>query len=85
MIIAFMICLTYGVSDFAVDCVMCFYHEYVQASVASDCFQYQEVASLEAELRSRVQSMAGRKNELHRLDSELAAVTTSLQKVSSVS
>ena len=63
---------------------MDFYLEYVQTSVTSDCFQCQEVASLEAELRSRVQSMADRKNEIHRLDSQLAAVTFSLQKVSAV-
>ncbi|PSN40524.1 Kinesin-like protein Klp98A [Blattella germanica] len=41
---------------------------------------YQELASLEAELRSRVQSLTDRKNEVHRLDSELAHVTSALHK-----
>jgi hypothetical protein len=40
--------------------------------------------SLEAELRSRVQSVSDRRSEVHRLDSALATVTTSLQNVSFV-
>jgi 3'-phosphoadenosine 5'-phosphosulfate sulfotransferase (PAPS reductase)/FAD synthetase len=67
-----------------VGCLIDFYLEYMQASVASECFQCQEVASLEAELRSRVQSLAGRKSDVLRLDSQLAVVTSSLQKVSVV-
>jgi hypothetical protein len=51
---------------------------------ASDCFQCQEITSLEAELRSRVQCIADRKNDVHLLDSQLAVVTSSLQKVSAV-
>jgi hypothetical protein len=63
---------------------MIFNLEYVNISMTSVCFQCQEIASLEAELRSRVQSMADRQNDIHHLDSQLAAVTASLQKVSSV-
>ncbi|XP_023721823.1 kinesin-like protein Klp98A isoform X2 [Cryptotermes secundus] len=39
----------------------------------------QELMSLEAELRSRVQSVTDRKSEVRRLDSALATVTTTLQ------
>jgi hypothetical protein len=63
---------------------MVFNLEYVNISVTSVCFQCQEIASLEAELRSRVQFMADRQNDIHHLDAQLAAVTASLQKVSSV-
>ena len=84
MIIDFTISFTYRISDFTVGCVMDFNLEYMKTSVTSDCFQCQEIASLEAELRSRVQSMADRKYDIHRLDSQLAAVTASLQKVSAV-
>jgi hypothetical protein len=84
VIVDFTISFTYRVYDFTVGCVMDFYLEYVKTSVTSDCFQCQEIASLEAELRSRVQSMADRKHDIHRLDSHLAAVTASLQKVSAV-
>lgn len=84
MIIDCTISFTYRVSDFTVSCVMDLYLEYVKTSVTSDCFQCQEIASLEAELRSRVQSMADRKYDIHRLDSQLAAVTASLREVSAV-
>jgi hypothetical protein len=40
--------------------------------------------SLEAELRSRVQSITDKKSEVHRLDLALATVTTTLQNVSFV-
>jgi len=63
---------------------MDFYLVCVKTSVTSDCFQCQEIASLEAELRSRVQSMADRKYDIHHLDSQLATVTASLQKVSAL-
>jgi hypothetical protein len=63
---------------------MHFYLEYMNTLVTSVCFQCQEIASLEAELRSRVQSMADRQNDIHHIDSQLAAVTASLKKVSSV-
>jgi hypothetical protein len=84
MIIDFMVSFTCRLSDFTVGCVMDFHLEYVKTSVNSDCFQCQEIASLEAELRSRVQSMADRKYDIRRLDSQLAAVTASLQEVSAV-
>jgi hypothetical protein len=84
VIIDFTISFTYRVSDFTVGCVMDFYLEYEKTPVTSDCFQYQEITSLEAELRSREQSMADRKYDIHRLDSQLAAVTASLQEVSAI-
>lgn len=84
MIIDCTMSFTYMISDFTVGCVMDFYLEYLKTSVTSDCLQCQEIATLEVELRSRVQSMADRKYDIHRLDSQLAAVTASLQEVSTV-
>ncbi|XP_069675474.1 kinesin-like protein Klp98A isoform X2 [Periplaneta americana] len=51
--------------------------EAIKDLVSTHC---QELASLEAELRTRVQSITEKKNEVHRLDLELAAVTNHLHK-----
>ncbi|KAJ9577313.1 hypothetical protein L9F63_006152 [Diploptera punctata] len=45
-------------------------HDYVNKLITKNC---QELAALEAELRSRVQALTERKNEVQRLDSQLAS------------